>query len=82
MILMATVPVTQGPGSRAENAWRWLCRIVGAFLLGLLVLEQGFKGPVGLYFLFAGLMTLGDVIAEAIRLRRDIQEIRQRDDNG
>ena len=74
------VMVDPGSGKKGEGAWRWLCRFVGALLLGLLVAEQGFKGPVGLYFLFAGLMTLGDVIAEALRLRRDIQEIRDRDD--
>jgi hypothetical protein len=77
-VLMTPVGTDDGGhGKQAEYAWRWLCRVVGAVLLGLLVVEQGFKGPVGLYFLFAGLMTLGDVIAEAIRLRRDIQEIRR-----
>jgi hypothetical protein len=81
LIVMTLGADDGGREKRAENAWRWLCRVVGAVLLGLLVMEQGFKGPVGLYFLFAGLMTLGDVIAEAIRLRREIQEMRQKDDD-
>jgi len=81
MALVGMVVMEPGGARRAEDAWRWLCRVVGAVLLGLLVLEQGFKGPVGLYFLFAGLMTLGDVIAEAMRLRRDIQQIREHDDD-
>lgn len=76
----AMVMTDHGGGQRGEGAWRWLCRFTGAALLGLLVIEQGFKGPVGLYFLFAGLMTLGDVIAEALRLKRDIGELRDRDD--
>lgn len=83
MALACALVMTDGRGrNRGEGAWRWLCRFAGAILLGLLVLEQGFKGPVGLYFLFAGLMTLGDVIAEALRLRRDIQEMRDRDGSG
>lgn len=68
--------MTQHEAGCAEGAWRWLCRAFGAVLLVLLVAEEGFTGPVGLYFLFAGLMTLGDVISEALRLRRDIQELR------
>ena len=64
-------------GAKAEAAWRWVCRAAGAVLLVLLVGQEGFRGPVGLYFLFAGLMTLGDVIAEAMRLRREVQELRQ-----
>lgn len=64
---------------RAEEAWKWVCRIAGGLLLLLLVAQEGFKGPTMLYFLFAGLMTLGDVIAEALRLRREIEEIRKRD---
>ena len=64
---------------RAENAWRWACRVFGAILLAALVIEEGFKGPAMLYFLFSGLMTLGDVIAEALRLRREIEELRKRD---
>jgi hypothetical protein len=63
--------------TRAENGWRWLCRVAGAVLLGWLVIEERFAGPAALYFLFAGLMTLGDVIAEALRLRREINELRQ-----
>lgn len=81
VIVMTLGSDDDGREKRAEKAWRWLCRVVGAVLLALLVAEQGFKGPVGLYFLFAGLMTLGDVIAEAIRLRREIQELRQKDDD-
>lgn len=81
LLVMTPMGSREGDGKRAESAWRWLCRVIGAVLLGLLVIEQGFKGPVGLYFLFAGLMTLGDVIAETIRLRREIQELR-RDDHG
>jgi hypothetical protein len=80
-VATATLLMTDygGSGHRGEGAWRWVCRFVGAALLGLLVLEQGFKGAVGLYFLFTGLMTLGDVIGEAMRLRRDVQELRDRD---
>lgn len=82
MVLVGIMDTMQPGGSkRAEDAWRWLCRLAGAILLGLLVIQRGFLGPVGLYFLFAGLMTLGDVIAEAMRLRRDINEIRARDDD-
>lgn len=71
----------QNESGRGEGAWRWLCRVAGALLLCLLVAQEGFKGPVGLYFLFAGLMTLGDVIAEAIRLRSEIGDLRRRDDD-
>lgn len=71
--------VDGSPRGRAEEAWKWVCRVVGGLLLLLLVLQEGFKGPPMLYFLFAGLMTLGDVIAEALRLRREIEELRKRD---
>lgn len=79
LVIMAPIGSDDG-AQRAEAAWRWVCRVSGAVFLGLLVVEEGFKGPVPLYILFAGLMTLGDVIAEAIRLKREIQELRRDDD--
>lgn len=82
LLLMTPIGTQDGDGRRAaEELWRWVCRIIGALLLGGLVLEQGFKGPVALYILFAGLMTLGDVIAEAMRIRREMQELRGNDDD-
>lgn len=81
-LLMMMTPIgSNDRGAAAENAWRWVCRVAGAVLLGLLVIQRGFEGPVALYVLFAGLMTLGDVIAETIRLRREIQELRRDDDD-
>lgn len=84
MAIVVAMAISQNQttgGGRAESAWRWVCRLAGAILLGLMVAEKGFEGPVGLYFLFAGLMTLGDVIAEAMRLRREIAELRSQDDD-
>ena len=66
------------PRGRGEEAWKWVCRLFGGLFLVLLVLQEGFKGPPMLYFLFAGLMTLGDVLAEALRLKREIEELRKR----
>lgn len=81
-LCMAIIGGTEkGSGKRAEDAWRWVCRVLGAVFLCLLVLEEGFKGPVYLYVLFAGLMTLGDVFAEAFRVKREIQELRRDDDD-
>lgn len=82
LIAMMAPIGTDHPDGRAEGAWRWVCRVLGAVFLCLLVLEEGFKGPVYLYVLFAGLMTLGDVFAEAFRVKRELQEMRRDRDDG
>lgn len=78
--MMAPIGTNHRDG-QAEGAWRWVCRILGAVFLCLLVLQEGFKGPVYLYVLFAGLMTLGDVFAEAFRVKRELQELRRDHDD-
>lgn len=82
LLLMTPIGGSENESAkRAEGAWRWVCRVLGAIFLCLIVLEEGFKGPVYLYVLFAGLMTLGDVFAEAFRVKRELQELRRDDDD-